>query len=89
MATPLSIQLYTLRDEVQEDFAAVRSDLILAAHLLSDDPTRVLPPPRPSKAPDPSPVLPGDNGHGLFKRKAPRKDPKSPPRSPRSPTKGG
>ena len=71
----------------KEDYGPVRTDLMLAAHLLSEDSTRVLPPPRPSKAPDPSPVMPGDKDHHLFRLKAPRKDRKSGPRSPRSPPK--
>ena len=69
----------------KEDFGPVKTDLMLAAHLLADDPTRTLPPPRPSKAPDPSPAMPGDAEHHLFRLRAPRKDRKSGPRSPRSP----
>jgi small conductance mechanosensitive channel len=69
----------------KEDFGPVKTDLMLAAHLLADDPTRTLPPPRPSKAPDPSPAMPGDTEHHLFRLRAPRKDRKSGPRSPRSP----
>ena len=47
----------------REDFAAVKTDLMLAAHLLSRDPERELPPPRPSNAKNPSPPMPGDPGH--------------------------
>jgi len=71
----------------KEDHGPVKTDLMLAAHLLAEDPTRVLPPPRPSNAPDPSPVMPGDKDHHLFRLKAPRKGRKSDPRSPRSPPK--
>jgi small conductance mechanosensitive channel len=49
----------------REDFAAVKTDLMLSAHLLSKDPTRELPPPRPSAAKDPSPPMPGDQDHHL------------------------
>lgn len=46
------------------DFAPVKTDLMLSAHLLADDPTRTdLPPPRPSKATDPSPAMPGEGEH--------------------------
>ena len=65
-----AIRAWTAR----EDFAAVKSDLILAAHLLSDDPTRILPPPRPSKAPDPSPALPGDRPLDFLRRKSAKRD---------------
>jgi small conductance mechanosensitive channel len=71
----------------KEDFGPVRTDLMLAAHLLAEDPTRILPPPRPSKAPDPSPVMPGDKDHHLFRLRAPRKGRQSGPRSPQSPPK--
>jgi len=73
----------------KEDFGPVKTDLMLAAHLWAEDPTRVLPPPRPSKAPDPSPAMPGDKDHHLFKLKAPRRGRKSDPGSPRSPPKAG
>jgi small conductance mechanosensitive channel len=56
----------------KEDFAAVKTDLMLTAHLLSDDPARQdLPAPRPSKAIDPSPAMPGEGEHHLFGLKAP------------------
>jgi small conductance mechanosensitive channel len=58
----------------REDFSAVKTDLMLSAHLLSMDPARELPPPRPSNAKNPSPPMPGDDGShllGLLKR--PRK----------------
>jgi small conductance mechanosensitive channel len=71
----------------REDVAGVRTDLMLSAHLLSEDPTAELAPPRPSKAPDPSPAMPGDTGHHLFKLKARRPGRPSGPRSPRSPPK--
>ncbi|KQY35294.1 mechanosensitive ion channel protein MscS [Caulobacter sp. Root1455] len=71
----------------KEDYGPVRTDLMLAAHLWAEDPTRILPPPRPSKAPDPSPAMPGDAEHHLFRLPRPRKGPRSGPRSPRSPPK--
>jgi hypothetical protein len=46
----------------KEDYGPVKTDLMLAAHLWAEDPTRELPPPRPSKAPDPSPAMPGEGG---------------------------
>lgn len=46
------------------DFAPVKTDLMLSAHLLAEDPMRTdLPPPRPSKATDPSPAMPGEGEH--------------------------
>jgi small conductance mechanosensitive channel len=69
----------------KEDYGPVKTDLMLAAHLWAEDPTRELPPPRPSKAPDPSPAMPGDPGHHLFRLPKPRKGRRSGPRSPRSP----
>jgi small conductance mechanosensitive channel len=46
------------------DFGPVKTDLMLSAHLLADDPARTdLPPPRPSKAIDPSPTMPGEGEH--------------------------
>lgn len=46
------------------DFAPVKTDLMLSAHLLAEDPMRTdLPPPRPSKAIDPSPAMPGEGEH--------------------------
>jgi small conductance mechanosensitive channel len=71
----------------KEDYGPVRTDLMLAAHLWAEDPTRILPPPRPSKAPDPSPVMPGDKDHHLFRLPKPRRGRQSGPRSPRSPPK--
>jgi small conductance mechanosensitive channel len=75
----------------KEDYGPVKTDLMLAAHLWAEDPTRELPPPRASKAPDPSPAMPGDKEHHLFRlphpRSGPRKGRQSGPRSPRSPPK--
>jgi small conductance mechanosensitive channel len=71
----------------KEDYGPVKTDLMMAAHLWAEDPTRELPPPRPSKAPDPSPSLPGDKDHHLFRLKAPLKGRRSGRRSPRSPPK--
>jgi small conductance mechanosensitive channel len=75
----------------KEDYGPVKTDLMLAAHLWAEDPNRVLPPPRPSKAPDPSPAMPGDAEHHLFRLPHPRLGPlkgrRSGPRSPRSPPK--
>ena len=71
----------------KEDYGPVRTDLMLAAHLLAEDPSRVLPPPRPPKAPDPSPTMPGDTDHHLFRLPKPLKGRRSGPRSPRSPPK--
>jgi small conductance mechanosensitive channel len=50
----------------REDFAAVKTDLMVAAFLLSRDPARELPPPRPPSANNPSPPMPGDTGHHLL-----------------------
>lgn len=62
----------------KEDFGSVKTDLMLSAHLLAEDPARQdLPPPRPSKAEDPSPAMPGEGEHHLFRRRAPRRTPKS------------
>lgn len=72
----------------KEDYGPVKTDLMLAAHLWAEDPTQELPPPRPTNAPDPSPAMPGDKDHHLFRLKAPRKGRKSGPSSPRSPPKG-
>lgn len=69
---------------VKEDVSAVRTDLMLAAHLLSEDPTCTLAPPRPSSAVDQSAPIPP---RSLFRSKGPAKDPKSGRRSPRSPPK--
>ncbi|WP_165190988.1 mechanosensitive ion channel family protein [Caulobacter soli] len=71
----------------KEDYGPVKTDLMLAAHLWAEDPTRVLPPPRKSKAPDPSPAMPGDSDHHLFRLPKPRKGRRSGPRSPQSPPK--
>ena len=71
----------------KEDYGPVKTDLMLAAHLWAEDPTRELPPPRKSKAPDPSPAMPGDSDHHLFRLPRPRKGRKSGPRSPQSPPK--
>lgn len=73
----------------RDDFSAVKTDLMLSAHLLADDPTRELAPPRPSKAKDPSPPMPGDEGRHLFSLPKPASNPRSGRRSPRSPPKGG
>ncbi len=65
-----AIRAWTAR----EDFAAVKTDLMLTAHLLSEDPARQdLPPPRPSKAIDPSPAMPGEGEHHLFRLPRPRR----------------
>lgn len=62
----------------REDFAAVKSDLMLTAHLLAEDPARQdLPPPRPSKAADPSPAMPGEGEHHRFKLPGSRRGRKS------------
>ncbi|MDI1364332.1 MAG: mechanosensitive ion channel family protein [bacterium] len=58
----------------KEDFASVKTDLMLSAHLLAEDPERQdLPQARPSKAEDPSPAMPGEGEHHLFRRRAPRR----------------
>jgi small conductance mechanosensitive channel len=72
-----AVRAWTSRD----DFAAVKTDLMLSAHLLAKDPTRELPPPRPSNAKNPSPPMPGDDHHlaglrALVKR--PRRSRKAP-----------
>lgn len=72
----------------KEDFGSVKSDLMLTAHLLSEDPARQdLPPPRPTKAKDPSPAMPGEGEHHLFKLPRPLRGRKSGPSKPRSPPK--
>jgi small conductance mechanosensitive channel len=49
------------------DFGPVKTDMMLSAHLLAENPTREdLPPPRPSKAADPSPAMPGEGEHHLL-----------------------
>ncbi|PIC01878.1 mechanosensitive ion channel family protein [Caulobacter sp. X] len=49
------------------DFGPVKTDLMLSAHLLAEDPERVdLPAPRPSRATDPSPAMPGEGEHHLL-----------------------
>jgi small conductance mechanosensitive channel len=71
------------------DFGSVKTDLMLAAHLLAEDPARDdLPPPRPTKAKDPSPVMPGEGEHHhLLSLIKPRRGRKSDPASTRSPPK--
>jgi len=69
---------------VRDDVSAVRTDLMLAAHLLSEDPACVLAPPRPSSAVDQSAPIPE---RSLFRSKARAKDPSAGRRSPRSPPK--
>lgn len=72
-----AVRAWTARD----DFAAVKTDLMLSAHLLARDPTRELPPPRPSSAKNPSPPMPGDQDQhlhglrGLVKRPQARRKP--------------
>ncbi len=49
------------------DFGPVKTDMMLSAHLLAENPEREdLPPPRPSKAADPSPAMPGEGEHHLL-----------------------
>ncbi len=72
----------------KEDFASVKTDLMLTAHLLADDPARDdLPPPRPTKAVDPSPAMPGEGVHHLFKMPRPRRGRKSAPGETKGPPK--
>lgn len=73
------------------DFGPVKTDLMLVAHLLAEDPVRTdLPPPRPSKAIDPSPVMPGEGQHHhLLSLIKPRRGRKSDPGKTRSPPKAG
>lgn len=69
-----AVRAWTTRD----DFAAVKTDLMLAAHLLAQDPKRELPPPRPASAKDVSPPMPGDHGihlRDLVKRPRSRRKP--------------
>jgi small conductance mechanosensitive channel len=74
-----AVRAWTARD----DFAAVKTDLMLSAHLLSQDPTRELPPPRPSSAKNPSPPMPGDQDlhipglRGLVKRPRAQRKPRA------------
>lgn len=70
---------------VKDDVAAVNTDLMLAAHQLSEDPERVLAPPRPSSVKDQSAPIP-DKPHislrGLGRgRTAGRRSPQSPPKA--------
>ncbi|MFX6296464.1 hypothetical protein ABTF71_19805, partial [Acinetobacter baumannii] len=71
------------------DFGPVKTDLMLSAHLLAEDPARTdLPPPRASNAPDPSPTMPGEGEHHhLLSLIKPRRGRKSGPASTRSPPK--
>jgi len=71
------------------DFGPVKTDLMLVAHLLAEDPAREdLPPPRPSKAVDPSPVMPGEGEHHhLLSLIKPRRGRKSGPSKTQSPPK--
>jgi small conductance mechanosensitive channel len=71
------------------DFGPVKTDLMLIAHLLAEDPTRTdLPPPRPTKAKDPSPAMPGEGEHHhLFSLPGPRRGRKSGPSKTQSPPK--
>jgi small conductance mechanosensitive channel len=71
-----AVRVWTSR----EDFAAVKTDLMLSAHLLARDPTRLLPPPRPSSATNPSPPMPGDKDHPLHGLRALVKRPRAPRR---------
>jgi small conductance mechanosensitive channel len=58
-----AIRVWTAAD----DFGPVKTDLMLTAHLLTEDPIREdLPPPRPTKAKDPSPAMPGEGEHHLL-----------------------
>ena len=79
-----AIRAWTAR----EDYGSVKTDLMLAAHLLADDPARVdLEPPRPTKAKDPSPAMPGEGEHHLFKLPRPLRGRKSGPSKTQSPPK--
>ena len=71
------------------DFGPVKTDLMLSAHLLAEDPARAdLPPPRPSKATDPSPAMPGEGEHHhLLSLIKPRRGRKSGPGRTQSPPK--
>jgi len=69
------------------DFGAVKTDLMLTAHLLAENPAREdLPPPRPTKAKDPSPAMPGEGEHhhliNLIKQRRDRKSGQSKTQSP-------
>lgn len=67
------------------DFGPVKTDLMLAAHLLTEDPSRDdLPPPRPTKAKDPSPAMPGEGEHHLLNLIKTRRARKSAPASSRA-----
>ncbi len=71
------------------DYGPVKTDLMLTAHLLAEDPARDdLPPPRPTKAKDPSPVMPGEGEHHhLLSLIKPRRGRKSDPGKTQSPPK--
>ncbi|HJV41751.1 mechanosensitive ion channel family protein [Caulobacter sp.] len=69
------------------DFGPVKTDLMLTAHLLAENPAREdLPPPRPTKAKDPSPAMPGEGEHhhliSLIKQRRGRKSDPGKTRSP-------
>jgi len=72
-----AIRVWVARDDV----SAVRTDLILSAHLLAEDPQTELAPPRPSSASDQSAPIPDSPGLSL---KGPGRDRKSGQSSPRS-----
>lgn len=68
----------------REDVAAVNTDLMLAAHLLSENPAAELAPPRPSSVTDQSAPIPDKP---MFRLKKPVRGRKSGPSSPQSPPK--
>jgi small conductance mechanosensitive channel len=76
-----AIRVWVARDDV----SAVKTDLMLSAHLLSGDPEAVLHPPRPSSVKDQSAPIPERPHFSLTKlrrgRKSDPKDPQSPPKA--------
>src|SRR5215217_273934 len=68
----------------REDAAAVNTDLMLSAHLLSENPESVLAPPRPSSVKDQSAPIPDKPGISL---KALARGRRSGPKRPQSPPK--
>lgn len=75
-----AIRVWVARDDV----SAVRTDLMLSAHLLAEDPRADLAPPRPSSVSDQSAPIPDKP---RFSLKGPGRGRKSGPSSPQSPPK--
>ncbi len=76
-----AIRVWVSRDEV----SAVKTDLMLAAHLLAENPQAELEPPRPPNAANPSAPIPESSGFSLKAlgrgRRSDRRSPQSPPKA--------